>query len=94
MSAENKAAHEGKWIRFVEDTPKARTLTWRVVANDGNVLLGMIGWFGSWRGYAFFPLPDRVFERTCLRDIADFIEQRNVEHREGLRAKRERAKGW
>jgi hypothetical protein len=76
---------EAKHIVFIEDMPKARTRTWEVRAKDGNVLLGMIGWFGRRRGYAFFPLPERVFERTCLRDIADFIERQNVAHREALK---------
>jgi hypothetical protein len=45
-----------------------------VVAKDGGVDLGLVKWFGRWYTYAFFPKADTVFERTCLRDIAEFCE--------------------
>ena len=73
-----------KYIRFVETAPKPKTRVWTVLAVDGNVPLGEVKWFGRWRGYAFFPGPELVFERTCLRDIADFIEKQNADHRASL----------
>jgi|GEM_PF-2288691 len=76
-----------KWIRFHEcDLVNRKTKVWEVLALDGGHLLGFIQWFGRWRGYSFHPSGLTVFEKTCLRDIADFIEEQNVLHREGLRA--------
>ena len=72
---------ESKWLRFEEAQPNRKTKVWNVVAKDGGVSLGTISWFGRWRGYAFFPGAQLVFEKTCLRDIADFLERRNAEHR-------------
>lgn len=74
--------YEGAHIRFVEGEPKPKTKTWVVVTTDGAVQLGGVGWFGQWRTYAFFPVANRVFEKTCLRDIAAFCEARTKEHRE------------
>jgi hypothetical protein len=45
-------------------------------------MLGEVRWFGRWRCYAFYPEPDTLYERQCLRDIADFCEARTREHRE------------
>lgn len=67
-----------KWIRFEETKPKPKTKVWNVIATDGDILLGVISWFGRWRTYAFFPEPQTVFERTCLRDISDFIDEQNA----------------
>lgn len=72
-----------KWIRFVE-IPKPvdrRTRSWRVVSKDGLAGIGEVRWYSAWRCYALFPEINTVFERTCLRDIADFCEKRTREHR-------------
>jgi hypothetical protein len=52
-----------------------KTDTWDVrPRGDMYHTLGEIRWFGRWRCYAFFPAPDCVFEKVCLRDLADFCE--------------------
>jgi len=61
-----------------------KTCHWEVVSKDGGGELGAVKWFGRWRCYAFFPNPDTVFERKCLRDIADFCEGETQRHRERL----------
>jgi hypothetical protein len=67
-----------KWIRFEEwrRIPERKTQTWIVLsaASKEREELGAVKWFGRWRQYAFFPLQRTVFERQCLRDIADFCE--------------------
>lgn len=73
---------EGTHIYFrlaTQQNPK--TSIWDVVAKDGDIVLGQVRWFGRWRGYAFFPGTQMVFERVCLREIADFIEQNNKSQR-------------
>ena len=66
---------EGKWIKFIlapKQNPK--TAIWFVAAKDGGGMLGEIRWFGRWRRYAFYPQAATVFEPTCLRNIAQFID--------------------
>ena len=64
------------WIRFerIGDSASGKTRMWRVMANSGGDL-GTIKWFGRWRCYAFYPDGATVYERKCLRDIADFCEE-------------------
>lgn len=71
-----------KWIRFdevAEVAPGRRTVVWRVVNKETNAYLGAVRWYGPFRQYSFEPEPFTVFERTCLRDIADFCEARTRE---------------
>lgn len=44
--------------------------------------LGEVRWFSHWRCYAFFPSPACIFEKTCLRDIAEFCESQTKVKRE------------
>lgn len=53
--------------------PRA-TKRWTVKPKDGSPSIGNVSWHGAWRCYCFFPHAGTVFERTCLRDIADFCE--------------------
>lgn len=43
--------------------------------------LGVIQWYGPWRGYAFYPEASTLYEHKCLRDIAEFVERVTREHR-------------
>lgn len=43
--------------------------------------LGQIKWWSPWRRYCFFPNPDTVFEQVCMREIADFVENKTREHK-------------
>jgi hypothetical protein len=36
--------------------------------------LGEVRWHGAWRCFAFFPAAGTLFEPTCLRDLAAFID--------------------
>jgi hypothetical protein len=63
----------GKWIRFEVETQRPKTTIWRVVTTDG-VKIGLIKWYGPWRKYSLFPLPETVWEPTCLNDVVEFIK--------------------
>jgi len=52
--------------------------------NEGKSL-GEIAWFGRWRCYAFYPAGSTIFEKDCLRVIADFCEEKTKEHRESIK---------
>jgi len=73
----------GTHIQFhhTPQDPKRKTKTW-VVAN-GDYILGTIKWFAKWRKYSFYPRDDEptVYEQTCLRDIASFIETKTKEYK-------------
>lgn len=87
---------EGKYIRFDFDqsTPSGKTFIWKVIAKDDGIVLGKVSWFGRWRKYVFEPNAafDLVFEETCLRDIAAFIEFRSKQQRELAKQRRQQCK--
>lgn len=72
-----------KWIHFTHLCPSTsgKTDVWLVESNEGGELLGRIAWYSNWRQYAFYPRPQTVFERQCLREIAAFCEKATQEHR-------------
>ena len=53
--------------------------------------LGQVRWFARWRKYAFFPEGDKVFEETCLREIAYFCETATKFHMAALKEKKHAA---
>ena len=71
-----------KWINFVLIKEGKKTNVWLVVPNEGRERLGEIKWFSHWRKYAFFPLPDTVYEDDCLKDIAEFIDQQMIQRKQ------------
>ena len=66
-----------KWLEFVEypELKNKKTKVYAVIHKDSGDDLGEIKWFGRWRQYCFFPDWVVLFSRSCLRDIADFIDQ-------------------
>lgn len=84
--ASDPAAYSGTHIEFVPSGPSAtgKTFTWIVEPKDGGGLLGIVKWFSRWRKYSFYPEPRCLFEQTCLREIAEFIEDRTREQRTGV----------
>lgn len=69
-----------KFIDFVEGVAPRGWITkvWNVQTKDGGVL-GSIRWFGAWRKYCFYPSAGTIFDKSCLRDIADFCESQTNE---------------
>lgn len=72
-------------FQFQERSKSLKTLVWEVQTNDGeDTLLGHVKWYGPWRQYSFFtdsPFTDLVFEKQCLRDIANFCEEQTKAHK-------------
>lgn len=75
---------EPKWIEFVSAVPgpKRKTNRWCVFTKDFRSSLGQVKWCGRWRCYAFYPDPQTLYEKQCLRDIAQFCEDKTREYKE------------
>lgn len=58
---------------FRERSPSGKTNIFDVLTKQGGTL-GEVRWYARWRKYSFFPADGCLFEQTCLREIADFIE--------------------
>lgn len=78
---------ETTYIRIVEVglSDSGKTKVWTVQTKDGAHTLGRIAWFGRWRKYAFDPMGGTVFEETCLREIAQFIINATLVHKEAAK---------
>lgn len=74
---------DAKWIKFIlsGSSESGKTKIWRVINKDNDQILGRIKWFARWRKYSFFPLTGTVYEKDCLRDIADFSEEETRKHK-------------
>lgn len=70
-----------KYVEFRKHAPvKGRkTALWGVYATSG-IVLGQIRWRPTWRKYCFYPLPDRLFDTQCLRDIGEFMSEETRKH--------------
>jgi len=78
---ESRVVHK-KWITFRLFEEKPKTEIWAVLTKGDKLVLGVIRWHGPWRSYAFFPKGGTLYEEDCLRDIADFIEEKMKEWRQ------------
>jgi hypothetical protein len=74
-----------KWIRFdLQNTPSRKTKVWVVWSSKEDfegAELGQVKFYPQWRKFAFFPASQTLFEKDCLRDIADFCETATKEWR-------------
>ncbi len=64
-----------KYIHFVEIEQKTKTKVYSCRNNNSEIELGIVKWYSSWRQYCFFPSKDTIFNKGCLEDIVDFLEQ-------------------
>ena len=72
-----------EYLKFVLlDKPVNRkTNTWMVAPKFGTSNLGEIKFHPAWRRFCFFPFPARLFDKDCLRSVADFCEAKTIEWR-------------
>jgi len=68
-----------QYINFIpiEGKPEHTTLKFDCYNNHHDTYLGAVAWYAPWRQYCFMPstLAGLVFNRTCLADIQDFLQQ-------------------
>lgn len=70
-----------KYIKFVETT---LTGCWNCLNRKSNDELGSVSYYKQWKQFVFEPyeLGDVVFNASCLRDIAHFLERLTGKRRE------------
>jgi hypothetical protein len=57
-----------------------KTKRWKVL-NLGQTKLGYISWLGRWRRYVFHPDEDMIFDSACLKQIAEFLDEKMEERK-------------
>ena len=83
-----KDVYERRHVRMVPVRYTGRTMVWRVEARADEAELGEVRWFGRWRRYALFPAAGTAFERECLLDLAEFVDDQTKRHRALLKRER------
>ena len=81
-----------KWIEFTDITNPVlqyKTKMYGVDNKETNERIGIIKWDGEFRQYAFFPHDNTVYEKTCLKDISEFLQKLMDERKEQKQASNE-----
>lgn len=68
------------YLQFEPREPegKRKTVIVDVVSVSSGTTLGEIRWHGPWRQFCFFPTPHTLFNKDCLREIADECSERTA----------------
>jgi hypothetical protein len=74
------------FIKFIPmgTSPSGKTSVWHVVnlmRPEEPDQIGVIKWHGAWRKYVYHSPGESFYDWECLRLIADFIQQKTLEHR-------------
>jgi hypothetical protein len=71
-------------FRLGAAAPRGITERWDVLGERGDYL-GTVKWYGPWHTYCFFVV-NSIFEKVCLREIAEFCETLAKMHRDSRKA--------
>lgn len=65
----------GTYINFVRvaNSESGKTQVWRVNATETKEVLGFVKWYSKWRQYCFEPNTYTLFEKTCLKEMSQFL---------------------
>ena len=70
-----------KYIEFILCKRLPKTKVYNCFPKGKDWAIGTIKWYPPWRQYCFFPEGDTVFNNTCQNDIAEFLTNLNLEHK-------------
>jgi hypothetical protein len=66
---------------FKSTSDSGKTNIWSVKNCLSGVLLGWVKWRGGWRKYVLeTEAAKTAFDSGCLREIADFLDERTQQH--------------
>jgi len=73
-----------QYLAFIEVgvSQSGKTKIWDMINKNHGDNMGLVHWYGRWRQYTY-NIDDLEFSASCLRDIADFLDEKMKEHREG-----------
>ena len=56
-------------------------LQWDILNKRSGISLGTVAWYAKWKRYVFEAEEGCIFDAQCHRDIADFLDRVNAEHK-------------
>jgi len=75
---------ESKYLEFKIVGGTGKTVTVNVLSKLHGFKLGTVKWYSTWRQYCFFPATKTIFNRNCLREVADYVSELTNSHLENL----------
>ena len=64
-----------KYLEFKQVPFEGKTKRFEVVSINHGYSLGRISWHGAWRQYTFSPAFETIWNKDCLKDIEEFLQQ-------------------
>lgn len=64
-----------EYIKFEVLEKKPRTNVYGIFSLSDESLLGKIYWYGPWRQYIFDPWKETIWNRGCLKQVLEFIQE-------------------
>jgi hypothetical protein len=64
-----------KYIEFQRVPFNGITQRFEVISINRGDILGRIQWYPPWRQYIFCPAFETLWNKDCLKDIQDFLQQ-------------------
>lgn len=64
-----------KYLEFKKVQYEGKTKRFEVISINHGYALGRISWYGAWRQYTFSPAFETIWNKDCLKDIQDFLQQ-------------------
>ena len=68
-----------KYIHFRQIATQNGRWIWSCRNNRTDSELGQVMFYGPWRQYCYFPKGDTVLNKTCLDNIAEFLQKVTVD---------------
>ena len=63
-----------KYLKFEQLHSEGKTKRIAVLSRRHGDMLAGIRWYGPWRQYTVEPAPYTVWNKECLREVAEFLE--------------------
>lgn len=63
------------YLEFKQVPYEGKTKRFEVISIKHGYTLGRISWYGGWRCYIFSPAFETIWNKDCLKDIQDFLQQ-------------------
>jgi len=62
-----------KYLKFVRIPFNGKTKRFEIISKSTGTTLGRISWYPSWRQYVFSPVFETIWNKDCLNDIQNFL---------------------
>lgn len=72
--------------------PKGRKTNIYSVKKEGYILLGHVKFYGAWRQFVFYPLPDTFYNKGCNELINNFLDKVNKRWRNKIKKRKKTEK--